>query len=198
MADGTVEAANPLGPQGPRAKHGLSCMASRIVHLEVLEVAEPCTEDWNAMRGDDLNRFCRTCHHNVYDLSAMTREAAEQLVSEAEGRLCIRFYRRADGTVTTVDCAPDRMAAMRRTAKKSLALAGAALAGLLTIVGGLGVTSLVFAGTWIEDATTYDGIDIYPVMGAMEPPMPFEPPPPLDNEDEVETDEEIENVDGAY
>jgi hypothetical protein len=56
------------------------------------------------MKGDDRVRFCKLCSLHVYNLSAMTRSAAETLVAEREGRLCVQFYRRADGTVLTADC----------------------------------------------------------------------------------------------
>src|SRR5207237_1961373 len=32
------------------------------------------------------------------------REQAEKLVMNAEGRLCVRFYRRIDGTIITENC----------------------------------------------------------------------------------------------
>ena len=41
---------------------------------------------------------------NVYNLSDMTEEEALKLVEEREGRLCVRFYQREDGTVLTSDC----------------------------------------------------------------------------------------------
>ena len=31
-------------------------------------------------------------------------EEAERLIAEREGRLCVRFYQRTDGTVLTADC----------------------------------------------------------------------------------------------
>ena len=34
----------------------------------------------------------------------MTEEEALKLVEEREGRLCVRFYQRRDGTVLTTDC----------------------------------------------------------------------------------------------
>ncbi|HTL29613.1 MAG TPA: hypothetical protein VL282_10335, partial [Tepidisphaeraceae bacterium] len=41
---------------------------------------------------------------NVYNLSDMTRDEAEQLVSSREGRLCVRYCQRTDGGVVTRDC----------------------------------------------------------------------------------------------
>lgn len=116
-------------------------MTSRRVHLDVIDVAEPCTEEWSRMSGDDRSRFCGTCHHDVYNLSAMTRDDAEALLSRQDGRICVRFYRRADGTVTTLDCAPARFAAVRRRARRALALGAAMVASTVCGVLGLGLTT---------------------------------------------------------
>jgi hypothetical protein len=56
------------------------------------------------MRGDDQVRFCGKCRLNVYNLSGMSRRQAEALLGRSEGRVCVRFYRRPDGTVMTRDC----------------------------------------------------------------------------------------------
>jgi hypothetical protein len=56
------------------------------------------------MEGTDRVRFCQSCAKNVYNLSAMSQSEAEQLITEAEGKLCVSFYRRADGTILTDNC----------------------------------------------------------------------------------------------
>src|SRR6266550_4734700 len=95
-------------------------MMRKTLPLEVLDIADPCTVDWNEMRGDGGDARVRFCHHcslNVYNLSEMTRDAAETLVAEREGRLCVRFYRRADGTVITRDCENAWKRAAKRVSK---------------------------------------------------------------------------------
>ena len=72
--------------------------------LNNLKVASPCPADWNEMYGDDRKRFCGDCKLNVYNLSGMTTGEAERLVTNAEGRLCVRYYQRADGSIITADC----------------------------------------------------------------------------------------------
>ena len=72
--------------------------------LDHLKVASPCSADWNEMYGSDRKRFCGDCKLNVYNLSGMTRTEAENLLMNSEGRLCVRYYRRSDGTVLTQDC----------------------------------------------------------------------------------------------
>jgi hypothetical protein len=98
----------------------------RIDHLRV---ASPCPANWEQMSGDDRVRFCDLCNLHVYNISQMTRREAETLVTKTEGRLCARFFRRADGTVITKDCPVGLRAIRRRVAK----VAGAALAALMSL-----------------------------------------------------------------
>ena len=72
--------------------------------LNNITIASPCQADWDAMYGDSRKRFCGDCKLNVYNLSGMTRGEAESLIQNAEGRLCVRFFQRQDGTVLTADC----------------------------------------------------------------------------------------------
>ena len=72
--------------------------------LNNLRIASPCPASWHAMRGDDRVRFCDSCSKSVYNLSDLTAAEATALIRESEGGLCLRLYRRADGTVLTADC----------------------------------------------------------------------------------------------
>lgn len=93
--------------------------------LRGLRVASPCSADWDSMAGTDRVRACADCQLNVYNVSAMTAREARVLIRESEGRLCVRFYRRADGTVLTRDCpanASDAVTERRRGAAVALAL----------------------------------------------------------------------------
>lgn len=72
--------------------------------LDDIHIASPCPANWDEMYGDHRKRFCGDCKLNVYNISGMTRLEAESLITNADGRLCVRIYRRADGTVLTADC----------------------------------------------------------------------------------------------
>lgn len=72
--------------------------------LNQIKIATPCPANWDQMQGDLRVRFCTHCQLNVYNLSALTQAEATQFITKAEGRLCVRFYQRADGTVITDDC----------------------------------------------------------------------------------------------
>ena len=106
--------------------------------LENLKIASPCSQDWNEMNGSDHKRFCGECNLNVYNLSGMTKYDAENLLRLSEGRLCVRYFQRSDGTVLTKDC-PVGWAAVKRR----ISFAAAAAFGVfLSLIGTIGVMSL--------------------------------------------------------
>jgi hypothetical protein len=106
--------------------------------LDNIRIASPCSADWNRMYGNDRMRHCGDCKLNVYNLSGMSREAAESLLMNAEGRLCVRFYRRLDGTIITDNC-PVGWAKVKARAKVFVT---AAFSLIMTLMGGLFVVSL--------------------------------------------------------
>jgi hypothetical protein len=72
--------------------------------LNNIKIASPCPADWESMYGNERMRFCGQCKLNVYNVSGMSRAEAESLIERAEGSICVRYFRRADGTVLTQDC----------------------------------------------------------------------------------------------
>ena len=102
--------------------------------LDRVHVAAPCSADWAEMPGDERVRFCDRCSLNVYNLSAMTRREAERLVVRSEGRLCVRFYRRRDGTTLTQNC-PVGLRALKRRVSRTASAAAAAAIGFFAGVG---------------------------------------------------------------
>lgn len=106
------------------------------------------------MVGNDRVRFCGQCSLNVYNLSAMTQEEALDLIATREGRLCVRLYKRADGTVISQDC-PRGLEAVRRRVRR---MAGAVVGALMTVAAGFG---------WMQVSRTR-----HAVMGVMAEPMP--------------------------
>ncbi len=96
--------------------------------IEKLRVASPCSVAWEAMAGDERVRHCDSCRLNVYNTAEMTRAEVEAMVLGREGRLCVRMYRRADGTVLTKDCPVGLRAYARRVGRLATAAAGAVFA----------------------------------------------------------------------
>lgn len=139
--------------------------------LDVIDVVDPCHEDWDRMIGAGAVRFCRLCRLNVYNLSEMSEGEALEVLDEAGEGLCVRFYRRADGTVSTADCAPARFAALRRAARHSLAVAVTAMMALVGLVAGLGALLL---GLRSEDPGKREAAT--KVMRVLEPMIPLPPP----------------------
>ncbi|HEV7395396.1 MAG TPA: hypothetical protein VGN86_02700 [Pyrinomonadaceae bacterium] len=103
--------------------------------LDNIRVASPCNMDWEQMIGNDRSRFCGQCNLNVYNLSGMSRAEAEHLISNNEGNLCLRYYRRADGSVLTQDCPVGLRAIKRRLSNIRRSIASA----VLSFFAGLGI-----------------------------------------------------------
>ena len=96
--------------------------------LSQIDVAAPCPAPWDEMQGDERVRFCSHCRLNVYNLSEMPRAEAEDLIRRREGRLCVRFYRRHDGTILTRDCPVGIRALRQRLVRAVAAIAGLVVA----------------------------------------------------------------------
>lgn len=145
--------------------------------LDNVRVASPCSADWDSMYGDDEKRFCKECKLNVYNLSGMTREDAERLITNGEGRLCIRFYRRQDGTIVTQDCPVGWTKIKQRTrvyATAALSMLMALLTGLFFVSlfrGGAQVTmgEIAMPGRTPSPTPTSMMGNFAPMMGALAP-----------------------------
>ena len=97
----------------------------RLPVLDNIRVASPCKAKWADMIGDERVRHCGKCDKDVFNLSAMTREEAEQLLRDKNGDLCARYFRRADGTIMTQDCPVGQ-----RTKRRVVAVVAGAMATL--------------------------------------------------------------------
>ncbi len=87
--------------------------------VDRVEIATPCEVSWDSMYGDERVRHCGSCRQNVYNVAQLTRAQALELIAAAERskgshRVCLRIYRRPDGTVVTADCWSRLRAARRR------------------------------------------------------------------------------------
>ena len=91
-------------------------MQSSADLFSAVKIKNPCPASWDEMEGNDRARFCKLCKLNVYNLSGMTREQASNLLAEKEGRLCVRYFQREDGTILTEDCSVVRASRARRHA----------------------------------------------------------------------------------
>ena len=102
-------------------------MTKRNFDINKLRVAAPCPVGWATMSGDERVRHCQSCQLSIYNSAEMTKREAEDLIATREGRLCIRLYKRADGTVLTKDCPLGIRAYQKRISR----FAGATLATIL-------------------------------------------------------------------
>ncbi|HEY5239993.1 MAG TPA: hypothetical protein VIJ22_00945 [Polyangiaceae bacterium] len=101
--------------------------------LDHVSIAAPCRASWDQMVGDEHVRFCGQCEKNVYNLSSLPREEAEALLVAKEGKMCVRLFKRADGTVLTNDCPVG--VKKRRRRRAALAAVGGSLMAAAAAVG---------------------------------------------------------------
>ncbi len=102
------------------------------------------------MIGDERARFCGQCELNVYNLSAMSVPEAESLIARTEGRLCVRYYRRKDGSIITEDCP----VGLRRLQQRAARIKRAVASLVLGFLAGLGFHSAAnrFGGFFLSSA----------------------------------------------
>ena len=79
-------------------------MAKKNVNLDEVSIAAPCPVAWAEMDGDERKRFCSLCSLHVYNISEMKRKEAEDFLSANPEGVCLRLFRRVDGTLITKDC----------------------------------------------------------------------------------------------
>jgi len=143
--------------------------------LDHLRIASPCSADWDQMFSfeDERVRFCSQCNLNVYNLSGMSRQEAEALVIKTEGRLCVRFYRKSDGSILTQNCPVGLKAIKRRVAW----VAQVVLGMVLSFVSALGLY-IFYLGRKSYPVLNNPFISEKPsvVMGGIEPVQNLEPP----------------------
>jgi hypothetical protein len=92
------------------------------------------------MDGGDRVRLCGVCRLKVYNLSDMSPDEAAALVTEKEGRLCVRYYARPDGTMIVEDC-PVGLAAIRRRMTRWFG----GIAAVLVAAIGLGIAAASYS-----------------------------------------------------
>jgi hypothetical protein len=102
--------------------------------LDHVRVAAPCDADWESMFGDERVRFCGQCQLNVYNLSEMSKQEAEQLIGRTERRLCVRYYQRLDGSIITRNC-PVGLRAIKRRLSRIATAVGSAILSFLAGIG---------------------------------------------------------------
>ena len=161
--------------------------------LANVKIASLCPANWSEIYGDERKRFCSECKLNVYNLSEMTQSEAENFVINAEGRVCVKFYRRADGTILTKDCPLGWQAFKRRVSQTAKAFTSIC-AGIL---GGVFAFNLFQSNPKIQNEKLINAGSI----NSFNPPIETEPialPTRLDGFDKVFAVPSERNLDEEY
>jgi len=152
--------------------------------LNHVRIAAPCSADWDQMfafEGERV-RFCSQCQLNVYNLSAMKRSEAEALLISTEGRLCVRFYRRPDGTIITQNCPIGLSAIKRRMTWTTQFILGM----VLSLLSWIGLYRLIVSST-LRPVEMGVFVTPMPISGSEVRPFPIvgEIPEPLQGQRKV-------------
>ncbi len=141
--------------------------------LKNLKIASPCSANWEEMFGNERKRFCGDCKLNVYNLSGMTSFDAENLLNTSEGRVCVRYFQRRDGTVITADCP----VGWARVKHRMSVAATAVFSMLFAFLGSLATVTLLRAPVEpvLRILLPFDPSP-HPVMGAMDLRLPYDGP----------------------
>src|SRR5687768_2754709 len=107
-------------------------LGSNGFDINKIRVASPCSDPWESMEGNERARRCNSCDLSVYNVAGMSRAEIEELVTNRRTRLCIRLFRRSDGTVVTRDC-PEGVRNYRRRVTHFAAAVFASVLGLLSV-----------------------------------------------------------------
>jgi hypothetical protein len=75
---------------------------SKLKSLRQVKIEAPCSENWDAMSGNEAKRFCAGCGCNVHNIAEMSAQDAEILL-KSKGRICTRIETDADHRVLTRD-----------------------------------------------------------------------------------------------
>jgi hypothetical protein len=104
--------------------------------LTQITIPEPCSMDWETMRGDERTRHCEACGKHVHDLTKMKpAEAAALLEGTAANKgLCGRVYERPDGTLV-ITGAPASLPATASPFQFRIRTIMAVIAGVAALLG---------------------------------------------------------------
>lgn len=60
----------------------------------IIQIPEPCSEDWNQMTPLEKGRFCAVCEKEIYDFSTYTKQELINRIKESDklcGRIPVKF-----------------------------------------------------------------------------------------------------------
>jgi len=134
-----------------------------------IKMASTCDMAWDELAGDNAKRFCSQCNKHVFNVSNMSGEQAIDFLIQENGKACIMFYSRRDGTVLSADCpvGVQKRYARWRPIRKMV----------------FGVLSLLsFGQSYAANSVTLGG------------PMWFPPESKISESEELKTPEQIEQI----
>lgn len=69
------------------------------MHRDEIKIPKPCDEPWENMSGCGAERHCARCAKSVYDLSEMTEDEVERLMTHRPPNLCVSYLTDDQGLI---------------------------------------------------------------------------------------------------
>lgn len=63
-----------------------------------LQINKPCPKSWGELIGDDKKRFCSECSLHVHNAAQLSEREAQDILSSASSRVCMRIEYDSNGT----------------------------------------------------------------------------------------------------
>ena len=96
-----------------------------------LGIKTPCPKTWDQLTGGESKRFCSECSLHVHNAAQLTRHEAQELVSKANQRVCMRMQLDPQGEPIFRDSKPAMVLPRIPFAARATRWALATAAGLL-------------------------------------------------------------------
>jgi hypothetical protein len=136
--------------------------------LQQIQVKNPCTVSWDSMVGNEYVRFCEHCHLSVHSLSKLNRKEIRHLIAKSDGRLCVQYIRRPDGSLVT----NNSLEKLHRIGRRVTRVAAGAFTATLSVTGAAQQPSIC-NGTSCPQATVEQTNTRWRLGSSMQGPLPI-------------------------
>ncbi|MGH9880041.1 MAG: ankyrin repeat domain-containing protein [Pyrinomonadaceae bacterium] len=109
-------------------------MTTKVL-INQIKVENPCSVAWDSMVGNDQIRFCEHCNLSVNNLSELTQKQVLQLISKSDGRLCVSYLRRPDGSLITGRSHGRTLGRLHQIGRRASRVAAGAFTATLSVTG---------------------------------------------------------------
>jgi hypothetical protein len=83
--------------------NSISKMNNTSIRVEQIHIPNPCTQNWNKLKGQDGKKFCDICQKHVHDVTNKTQDDLDELLNQNQGRVCISIENKSTSRFSHVN-----------------------------------------------------------------------------------------------